>query len=69
MNSYTRAVLLTAILTLLSACGQKGPLYVEREEAPVSSTDQAQAPQKPVKTTVEPASKDNTSTELPPVIQ
>jgi predicted small lipoprotein YifL len=69
MMSRSRAGALLAILPFLVACGQKGPLYLEREAPPEVATDDSDKPRKPVKTTVEPTSRENTATELPPVIE
>lgn len=70
MILHTRATLLLASFALLAACGQKGPLYLEREAPPEVSTEPGQPKTlRRTHTTVEPASKENTSTELPPVIE
>lgn len=71
MTLNTTAVISMATLLLLTACGQKGPLYMEREAPPEVSTapGASDVPRKPTRTTIEPASKDNTSTELPPVVE
>lgn len=37
MMSWKRLILVMSILTVLTACGQKGPLYVPENQASMSS--------------------------------
>jgi len=65
LSRCTSVAAFAALITLLAACGQKGPLYLEAKRAPVSAPSPAVVPSTTPATTPAPLSTPSTPASIP----